>query len=163
MTFDVISVREVAGVASDLTACSSESIFDHAVGFVGSGERWFRLSSPGRAGPREPRRAVLVAWRAGSAGQDMARLYGEPVEVQTGEDGLPVWFGWRRRRYAIHAVQEYWLVNRDWWRESNPVPARPELEYWRVEASAGQGHPAGIYELRRDVAAEVWTLRRVED
>ena len=66
----------------------------------------------------------------------MARLYGEPVEVQTGEDGLPAWFGWRRRRYAVHAVQE---------------------------ASAGKGHPAGIYELRRDVAAEVWTLRRVED
>jgi hypothetical protein len=93
----------------------------------------------------------------------MARLYGEPVEVQTGEDGLPAWFGWRRRRYAVHAVQEYWLVNRDWWRESNPVPARPELEFWRVEASAGQGQSAGIYELRRDVAAEVWTLRRVED
>ena len=93
----------------------------------------------------------------------MARVYGEPVEVQTGENGLPVWFGWRRRRYAIHAVQEYWLVNRDWWRESNPVPARPELEYWRVEASAGRGQPAGTYELRRDVAAEVWTLRRVED
>ena len=93
----------------------------------------------------------------------MARVYGEPVEVQTGEDGLPAWFGWRRRRYNVHSVQEYWLVNRDWWRESNPVPARPELEYWRVEASAGGRQPAGIYELRRDVAAEVWTLRRVED
>ena len=93
----------------------------------------------------------------------MARVYGEPVEVQTGEDGLPAWFGWRRRRYAVHAVQEYWLVNRDWWRESNPVPARPELEFWRVEESAGQGEPAGVYELRRDVAAEAWTLRRVED
>ena len=92
----------------------------------------------------------------------MARVYGEPVEVQTGEDGLPVWFGWRRRRYTVHAVQEYWLVNRDWWRESNPVPARPELEFWRVEASAGQA-PAGTYELRRDIAADAWTLRRVED
>jgi Family of unknown function (DUF6504) len=93
----------------------------------------------------------------------MARVYGEPVEVQTGEDGLPVWFGWRRRRYAVHAVQEYWMVNRDWWRESNPVPARPELEFWRVEASTGKGRPAGTYELRRDIAADAWTLRRVED
>jgi hypothetical protein len=93
----------------------------------------------------------------------MARVYGEPVEVQTGEDGLPAWFGWRRRRYAVHAVQEYWMVNRDWWRESNPVPARPELEYWRVEASAGGRPPAGTYELRRDVAADTWTLSRVED
>jgi hypothetical protein len=93
----------------------------------------------------------------------MARLYGEPVEVQTGEDGLPASFGWRRRRYAVRAVQEYWLVNRDWWRESNPVPARPELEFCRVEASAGQGQPAGVYELRRDVAADSWTLRLIAD
>ena len=93
----------------------------------------------------------------------MARVYGEPVEVQTGEDGLPASFGWRRRRYAVRSVQEYWMVNRDWWRESNPVPARPELEFWRVEASAGRGRPAGVYELRRDIAADAWTLRRVED
>src|SRR5580693_2693558 len=115
------SAHEVAGVASDLTACSSESIFDHAVGFVGSGERWFRLSSPGRAGPREPRRAVLVAWRAGSAGQDMARVYGEPVEVQTGEDGLPASFGWQRRRYAVHGFREYGLVTRACWGGPNPA------------------------------------------
>ena len=55
------------------------------------------------------------------------------------------------------------MVNRDWWRESAPVPARPELEFWRVEASAGPGQPAGIYELRRDIAAGRWTLRRIAD
>ena len=93
----------------------------------------------------------------------MARVYGEPVEVQTGEDGRPTGFGWRGRRYAVRVVYEYWLVNRDWWRESNPVPARPELEYWRVEASAGGRQPAGTYELRRDIAADAWTLCRVED
>ena len=93
----------------------------------------------------------------------MARVYGEPVEVQTGEDGRPTWFGWRGRRYAVRAVHEYWLVNRDWWRESNPVPARPELEFWRVEASAGQGRPVGVYELRREIADGAWTLRRIED
>ena len=93
----------------------------------------------------------------------MARVYGEPVKVQTDQDGLPAWFGWRRRRYTVCAVQEYWLVNRDWWRESRPVPARPELEYWRVEASAGHQQPTGIYELRRDVEADAWTLSRVED
>ena len=94
----------------------------------------------------------------------MARVYGEPVEVQTGEDGLPAWFGWRRRRYAVHAVQEYWLVNRDWWRESNPVPARPELEFWRVEASAGQGHAGRASTSCAGTSRpSVWTLRRVED
>jgi len=93
----------------------------------------------------------------------MARVYREPVEVQTGEDGQPARFGWRGRRYAVRAVYEYWLVNRDWWRESRPVPARPELEFWRVEASTGPGRSAGVYELRREIEADAWTLRRIED
>ena len=69
----------------------------------------------------------------------MGRVYGEPVEVQTREDGRPVKFAWRGRLYTVIAVQEHWMVNRDWWRESAPVPAHPELQFWRVEASTGQG------------------------
>jgi Family of unknown function (DUF6504) len=91
----------------------------------------------------------------------MGRVYGEPIEVQLGEDGQPARFTWRGRRYAVLSVQEYWLVNRDWWRESSPVPARPQLQYWRVEAAGSQA--VGSYELRRDFAADVWTLRRVAD
>ena len=93
----------------------------------------------------------------------MGRVYGEPVEVQAREDGRPVGFAWRGRHYPVTAVQEHWLVNRDWWRESRPLPARPELEFWRVEASTGKGAPAGSYELRRDIAAGTWTLRRIAD
>jgi len=122
----------------------------------------------------------------------MGRVYGEPVEVQARQDGSPIGFAWRKRRYTVLSVQEYWLVNRDWWRESAPFPARPELEFWRVEATvadsqylpAGRtapvagdraGEPAerpdqyragrsvGTYELRRDIAAGTWTLRRVAD
>ena len=93
----------------------------------------------------------------------MSRVYGEPVEVQAGEDGRPVRFAWRGRRYAVTAVQEHWMVNRDWWREPAPVPAQPELQFWRVEASPGHGQPTGTYELRRDIAAGTWTLRRVAD
>jgi len=89
----------------------------------------------------------------------MGRVYGEPAEVHTREDGRPVGFTWRGRRYTVAAVQEYWLVNRNWWRESGPLPARPELEFWRIEA----GDPAGTYELRRDIAAGTWTLRRIAD
>ncbi|MGH3212697.1 MAG: DUF6504 family protein [Trebonia sp.] len=89
-------------------------------------------------------------------------MYGEPVEVQTREDGGPSRFVWRERLYVVIAVQEYWMVNRDWWRESSPVPARPELQFWRVEASAGD-QSAGSYELRRDIAADTWTLRRIAD
>jgi Family of unknown function (DUF6504) len=93
----------------------------------------------------------------------MGRVYGEPVEVRTREDGRPVGFTWRGRRYTVTAVQEYWLVNRDWWRESRPLPARPELEFWRVAASTVKDEPGGVYELRRDIAAGTWTLRRVAD
>jgi Domain of unknown function (DUF6504) len=100
----------------------------------------------------------------------MGRVYGEPVEVQLREDGRPTGFTWRSRRYTVTSVQEYWLVNRAWWRESAPVPARPELKFWRVEAAGpGSGHlpearqPTGVYELREDCAAATWTLRRVAD
>jgi hypothetical protein len=111
----------------------------------------------------------------------MARVYGEPVEVQTREDGQPARFKWRSRRYTVVGVQEYWVVNRDWWRETDPVPARPELEFWRVEASTGRGRArqssrpggsgqsgqsprsTGTYELRQDVAVGTWTLRQIAD
>jgi hypothetical protein len=98
-------------------------------------------------------------------GKRMGRVYGEPVTVRTAPDGRPAGFTWRKRHYTVSSVQEYWLVNRDWWRESAPVPARPELEFWRVEAAAGSpgASPAGSYELRRDIAAGRWTLRRVAD
>src|ERR1700728_1878495 len=97
---------------------------------------------PGGPAPRESRDAVPAACvreARGSAGQRMSKVYGEPVEVQTREDGRPVRFAWRGRLYTVIAVQEHWMVNRDWWREAAPVPAHPELQFWRVEASTGQG------------------------
>jgi hypothetical protein len=103
----------------------------------------------------------------------MSRVYGEPVDVQTREDGRPARFAWRERQYTVLAVQEHWLVNREWWREAAPVPNRPELQFWRVEArvearaeprvEAPADQPTGTYELRRDAAASTWTLRRIAD
>jgi hypothetical protein len=93
----------------------------------------------------------------------MNKMYEEPADVQTNQAGRPARFVWRGRLYTVRSVLEHWVVNREWWREPGPVPAQPELEFWRVEASPGQGVPAGTYELRRDVAAGAWTLRRVED
>jgi hypothetical protein len=93
----------------------------------------------------------------------MGRVYGEPVEVRTREDGRPARFGWRGRLYTVRSIVEYWVVNRDWWREPDAAPGRPEMEFWRVEASTGPGTPAGTYELRRDVAAGAWSLHRVAD
>ena len=95
----------------------------------------------------------------------MGRVYGEPVNVQAREDGRPVRFVWRGRLYAVRSVMEHWVVNREWWRETGQTEqtAEPGLRFWRVEASAGQGLPSGVYELRQDVAASTWTLRRVLD
>ncbi len=94
----------------------------------------------------------------------MGRVYGDPAEVQTREDGhRPARFTWRGRIYAVRSVLEHWVVNREWWREDDPGTAQPELEFWRVEASCGHGQAPGTYELRRDMAAGAWTLRRVAD
>ena len=95
----------------------------------------------------------------------MGRVYGEPVRVQTREDGRPARFVWRGRLYAVRSVLEHWVINREWWRDPGPAgqAALPELRFWRVEASAGRGLPSGVYELRLDVAADTWSLRRVMD
>jgi hypothetical protein len=117
----------------------------------------------------------------------MSRLYGEPVNVQARDDGRPVRFVWRGRLYTVRAILEHWIVNREWWQDPDPPnpteppgpepahlepahpepegaqpqpePAQPELEFWRVEASPGQGITAGVYELRRDAATDAWTVR----
>jgi len=101
----------------------------------------------------------------------MNRVYGEPVGVRAREDGRPTRFVWRGRLYTVRAILEHWVVNREWWRA--PASAgeqseettrgewvRPELEFWRVEASSGPGMTAGIYELRREAATGAWTLRQ---
>jgi hypothetical protein len=102
----------------------------------------------------------------------MNRVYGEPVEVHTREDGhRPARFVWRGRSYAVRSVLEHWVVNREWWRDPDPAQAHPELEFWRVEADHSRSkdndhdhdQDAGTYELRRDVAADTWTLRHVAD
>jgi hypothetical protein len=104
----------------------------------------------------------------------MNRVYGEPVEVRTRDDGhRPARFAWRGISYTVRSVLDHWVINREWWREPDPAAAHPELEFWRVEASPAhrqsrsqnraRNKPQGTYELRRDVAADTWTLRRVAD
>ncbi len=91
---------------------------------------------------------------------------------------------WRGRLYTVRAILEHWVVNREWWQDRGPSqpegpaeptptgptgptgpgpgqqePGQPDMEFWRVEASPGQGMAAGVYELRRESAADAWTLR----
>jgi hypothetical protein len=99
----------------------------------------------------------------------MNRVYGEPVEVQARDDGRPTRFVWRSRLYAVRAILEHWVINREWWRDpgdegSEPgqprQPGQPELEFWRVEAAPGAGMTPGVYELRRETATGIWTMRQ---
>jgi hypothetical protein len=86
------------------------------------------------------------------------RVYGEPVEVRARADGRPVRFVWRSRVYAVRAILEHWVINREWWRDpAGAEPGQPELEFWRIEAAPGRGLDVGVCELRRD-AAGTWTL-----
>ena len=92
--------------------------------------------------------------------QNVTRVYGEPVEVQARKDGRPMGSCGEARLYTVRAILEHWVINREWWRDPGAQPGQPELEFWRVEASPGQGMTPGVYELRRDAATGTWTLRR---
>src|SRR5579859_2358952 len=110
-----------------------------------------------------PREAATQATRrirgTGEGGSYMSRVYGEPVNVQARDDGRPARFVWRGRLYTVDAILEHWVINREWWQDPEAEPGQPELEFWRVEASPGQGMTAGVYELRRDAGTDAWTLR----
>jgi hypothetical protein len=90
----------------------------------------------------------------------MTRVYGEPVSVRARDDGRPTRFVSRGRLYTVSAILEHWVVNREWWRDPEAERGQPELEFWRVEASPGSAMAAGIYELRREAATGIWTVRR---
>lgn len=95
----------------------------------------------------------------------MSSVYGEPVQVRARPDGRPIRFVWRSRLYTVRAILEHWVINREWWREpADPgnaadQPGQPELMFWRVEASPGQGTTPEVCELRQDVATGAWTIR----
>jgi hypothetical protein len=89
----------------------------------------------------------------------VAGVYGDPAEVRARDDGRPLRFVWRSRLYAVRAILEHWVINREWWREPAAEPGQPELEFWRVEAAPGQGVPSQVYELRHDPATTRWTIR----
>jgi len=100
---------------------------------------------------------------AQEGGYGLNSVYGEPVEVRARADGRPVRFVWRSRVYAVRAILEHWVINREWWRDpgagTEAGAGQPELEFWRVEAAPGQGRTSEVYELRRDAVTGVWTIR----
>jgi Family of unknown function (DUF6504) len=89
----------------------------------------------------------------------VAGVYGDPAEVRARDDGRPLRFVWRSRLFAVRAILEHWVINQAWWLDPDTEPGQPELEFWRVEATPGQGVPSQVYDLRRDPATGTWTIR----
>jgi Family of unknown function (DUF6504) len=90
-------------------------------------------------------------------------MYGEPIEVGT-QEGKPLRFVWRGQLYVVLGVLEHWVISREWWQRNNPdAGLRPEREFWRVEASPGQGVPSSVCELRCDAETGDWLLVRIWD
>lgn len=108
----------------------------------------------------------------------MSRTYADPIDVRRTPDegdpplgepgqGRPDQFLWRGRLYVVREVISHWIESTSWWGGSRRVlegsiPAH-EHEVWRVEAQAGRCDSAGVYDLRRDVAADRWVLDRAMD
>jgi hypothetical protein len=90
----------------------------------------------------------------------MSRRYDDPVEVRRRDDD-PAEFLWRGRFYAVREVLARWVETGAWWQRAEATAG--EREVWRVEASRGRDHGAGIYDLCFDWAAGGWTLLRAQD
>jgi hypothetical protein len=96
----------------------------------------------------------------------MSRRYDDPVEVRRRDDD-PVEFLWRGRFYAVREVLARWVETGAWWQRPEAAAhgsaLAGEREVWRVEASRGQVHGAGVYDLCFDWSAGGWTLLRAQD
>jgi hypothetical protein len=104
----------------------------------------------------------------------MTRRYDEPVEVRR-RDEDPAEFLWHGRFYVVRAVLAHWVETGAWWRMGStsgssalahdPSAQGAEREVWRVEATAGRQHGAGVYDLCFDWGADgqPWILLRTMD
>lgn len=107
----------------------------------------------------------------------MSRTYTDPIEVRRApraaeagplaSEEPPAQFLWRGRLYVVRAVVAHWIESATWWGGSRRaleggIPAH-EHEVWRVEAQAGRSSGTGVYDLRRDLAADRWVLARALD
>lgn len=111
----------------------------------------------------------------------MTRRYDDPVEVRRRDDD-PAEFLWHGRFYAVREVLARWVETGAWWQSAQGAEAATtgsapaadraggmagdmagEREVWRVEATRGQVHGAGVYDLCFDWSAGGWTLLRAQD
>ena len=82
--------------------------------------------SDGRAGPWElpgpRRRGTGQKVQAGA----LNRVYGDPIQVWTDDDGRPTRFVWRGRLFTVLEMLEHKEISHEWWRRKgreDPGPA----------------------------------------
>lgn len=109
----------------------------------------------------------------------MSRTYADPIDVRRAggsphspaepgtQEQQPVQFLWRGRLYVVRAVVAHWIESAAWWGGARralegAIPSH-EHEVWRVEAQAGRSDSTGVFDLRRDMAADRWVLSRAMD
>ncbi len=93
------------------------------------------------------------------------RVYGDPIQVWTDDDGKPTRFVWRGRLFTVLDVLEHKQISHEWWRRKGREDpgAQAGREFWRVRASPGDDAPHGVYELRCDPGVGDWLLARTWD
>ena len=87
---------------------------------------------------------------AGRPGSIRALNHPVPVEVRSGDDGLPQALRLRGKWLTVEAVADYWRIDDEWWR-GHPV----SRIYYRCVAD--QGMQATVF---RDLATESWYLQK---
>ena len=123
----------------------------------------------------------------------MSRRYDDPVEVRRRDDE-PAEFLWRDRLWVVRAVLARWVETGAWWQAAvssgsgtasgtstgtgssgkegssalalDSAALSVERELWRVEATRGQVHGMGVFDLCFDWSATAgtgWTLTRALD
>ena len=135
---------------------------------------------------------IEVRARAGELSRSGA-VGGAPgvASIAADEEQVPTAFLWRGRLYVVRDVLGHWSQRRPWWREaldpredvdsgersagsdgtahvvgSLRTAVDLEQDVWRVEASPGRLHQAGVYDLAREGRGDApgsWRLLRVAD
>lgn len=84
----------------------------------------------------------------------MTRLWdaGERIDMEMGEDGMPLCFTWNNERHAVQSIAKRWRVDIGWWR------LRVWRDYYKLVTTTGL--LAVVY---HDLALDQWNLQRVYD
>jgi hypothetical protein len=108
-----------------------------------------------------------------SSADEVTKRYDEPIEVRAGffDDGAPVAFAWRGRRYEVDQHLGSWREAGEYWsdsprdREYHRLLARPAAARATgdVDADGFMRSAGAVYDVYLDRARGGWRITRVWD